>query len=238
MKGKFTIKLLAGFLSALLGCSTLVKAHAQILDHPVRPESERALDGVRKPVEVLRFYGVRAGDRVADLMASRGYYTVLLALTVGDKGVVYSASAATRKELKDRLSDPVLANVRPVEGPMNQVPLPADGSLDFVLINLNYHDLDIETRLAMNRRVLAALKPGGTYGIVDHAAKDGSGNEVANTLHRIDKALVIKEATSTGFVLAGEGNMLRNPEDDRTTNTLKEGRGKSDRFVLRFQKPK
>jgi len=39
-------------------------------------------------------------------------------------------------------------------------------------------------------------------------------------------------------VLAGEGNMLRNPEDDRTTNTLKEGRGKSDRFVLRFQKPK
>ena len=90
----------------------------------------------------------------------------------------------------------------------------------------------------MNRRVFAALRPGGTYGIVDHAAKDGSGNEVGNTLHRIDRALVIKEVTSTGFVLAGEGSMLRNPEDDRTTNTLKEGRGKSDRFVLRFEKPK
>ena len=118
MRGKFATKLLAGFLPALLGCSISVKAAAQILDHPVRPESERALDGVRKPVEVLRFYGVKAGDKVADLMAARGYYTVLLALTVGEKGVVYSANPALRKELQDRLSNPVLANVRPVDGPM------------------------------------------------------------------------------------------------------------------------
>ena len=90
----------------------------------------------------------------------------------------------------------------------------------------------------MNRRVLAALRPGGSYGIVDHAAKDGSGNEVGNTLHRIDKTLVIKEVTSTSFVLAGEGNMLRNPEDDRTMHSGREARGKSDRFVLRFEKPK
>jgi predicted methyltransferase len=37
--------------------------------------------------------------------------------------------------------------------------------------------------------------------------------------------------------MAREGDMFRNPKDDRTTSVLKD-RGTSDRFVLLFQKPK
>ena len=69
------------------------------------------------------------------------------------------------------------------------------------------------------------------------AQKEGvlPGNDAAKTLHRIDKALVIKEVTGAGFSLVKEGNMLRKPEDTRDFNVNKE-RNKDDRFVLAFRK--
>ena len=207
-----------------------------ILGDPERPSEERALDGSRKPDEVLKFYGVKAGDKVADIWAGRGYYSAILAQVVGPKGVVYSANPIARPELAERWKKPVFANIKAIDGPLDQVALPQDASLDFVIIHLNYHDLTPEARIAMNKIILGALKPGCIYGVVDHSAKDGTGNEAAKTLHRIDKALVIQEVTGGGFKLAKEGEMLRRPEDPRDFNVIKE-RNKDDRFVLAFQKP-
>jgi len=206
-----------------------------ILANPERPQNERALDASRKPEEVLKFYGVKPGDKVADIFAARGYYTAILSHVVGPQGVVYSANPNARPEWTDRYKKPQFANVRVIDGSLDAVALPQDGSLDFVLIHLNYHDLTPEVRTAMNKRILGSLKRGGVYGVVDHSAIDGSGNEVTKTLHRIDKALVVKEVPAAGFVLAGEGQMLRRPEDTRDFNVNKE-RGKDDRFVLRFEK--
>ena len=223
-------------LSPLVG-----SAHAQdfkaILANPERPQTERALDAIRKPEEMLKFFGVKAGYKVADLIAGRGYYTAILSQLVGEKGVVYSAVPTVGKELQERLKNPLYANVKLLDGNIGTVALPADGSLDFVLINLDYHEVDQADRAAMNKRVFAALKPGGVYGVVDHAAQDGTGDQVRKTLHRVEKALVVREVSSAGFTLAKEGEMLRNPEDPRTESVFKE-RGKSDRFVLRFEKPK
>ena len=141
-----------------------------------------------------------------------------------------------RPELAERWKNPDLRQYQSdFDGPLDQVALPQDGSLDFVIIHLNYHDLAPEARIAMNKRILAALKRGGIYGVVDHSAKDGTGNEAVKTLHRIDKALVIQEVTGAGFKLAKEGDMLRRPEDPRDFNVNKE-RNKDDRFVLAFQK--
>jgi predicted methyltransferase len=209
---------------------------AGVLANPERPAQERALDEARKPDEVLKFYGVKAGDRVADIWAGRGYYTAILAQVVGPQGVVYSANPKPRPEAAERWKEPGFANVRMIDGPLDQVALPQDGSLDFVIIHLNYHDLAPEARIAMNKRILAALKRGGVYAVIDHSAKEGTGNEAAKTLHRIDKLLVIKEVTGSGFKLAKEGEMLRQPEDTRDFNVLK-ARNKDDRFVLAFQKP-
>jgi predicted methyltransferase len=207
-----------------------------ILANPERPNEERALDATRKPDEVLKFYGVKAGDKVADLWAGRGYYTAILSQVVGPQGLVYSANPSARPEVAERWKKPGLANVNAIDGPLDKLALPQDGSLDFVIIHLNYHDLAPEARIAMNKRIFGALKRGGIYGVVDHSAKEGSGNEAAKTLHRIDKLLVIKEVTGAGFTLGKEGNMLRRPEDTRDFNVLKE-RNKDDRFVLAFQKP-
>lgn len=206
------------------------------LGNPERPQSERNLDAARKPAEVLAFYGVNRGDKVADILAARGYYTAILSQVVGPKGVVYSVNPFSRPDIDARWKKPGYENVKPIDGPLENVALPQDGSLDFVIIHLNYHDLEPEARIAMDKRIFNALKKGGTYGVVDHSAKEGTGNQAAHTLHRIDKQLVIKEVTGVGFKLAKEGTMLRKPEDTRDFSVLKV-RNKDDRFVLAFEKP-
>ncbi|MGH7824019.1 MAG: class I SAM-dependent methyltransferase [Candidatus Binatia bacterium] len=229
------IILLAGVMFFIAACAT-TQDYGPILADPDRPKEERALDAVRKPNEVLAFYGVKRGDKVADIWAGRGYYTAILSAVVGPQGFVYSANPKPRPEVTERWRKPNFANVRPIDGPLDKLALPRDSSLDFVIIHLNYHDLAPEARIAMNKRILGALKRGGVFGVVDHSAKDGTGNDAAKTLHRIDKALVIKEVTGAGFKLAKEGQMLRRPDDTRDFSVTKD-RGRSDRFVLAFEKP-
>ena len=236
--GKCFLKVnLVVLVAFLTGCSTnsAPDFRAAVAD-PDRPAAERELDAARKPAEVLAFYGVKNGDKVADLWAGRGYYTAILSEVVGPKGTVYTVNPNSRDEINQRWKAPKFANVKIADGPFDKLALPQDGSLDFVLIHLNYHDVAPDVRGAMNKRILAALKRGGVYAVVDHSAKDGSGNEANKTLHRIDKQQVIKEITAAGFKLAKEGNMLRKPEDTRDFNVNKE-RNKDDRFVLAFEKP-
>ena len=210
--------------------------YADILANPNRPEVERALDAVRKPHEVMAFYEVKKGDRVADLLAARGYYTAVLSQVVGTEGLVYSANPAPRQELHDRVKHPSMANVRVIDGPFDKIALPQDGSMDFVFIHLDYHEVATDVRAAMNRRVFAALKRGGAYGIVDHSAAPGRGDQDAKTFHRMEKDLVVKEALAAGFRLEKEGSMLSRADDTRDFSVTKL-RDRSDRFVLKFVKP-
>jgi predicted methyltransferase len=222
---------------AVGGCAaTSSPNYSEILSNAGRPEAERALDAVRKPHEVMAFYGVKKGDKVADLFAERGYYTAVLSQLVGPDGVVYAANGTARPELHERVKQASMANVRVIDGPFDKVALPQDGSLDFVFIHLDYHELAPEARAPMNRRVFAALKRGGSYGVVDHSAAAGRGDQDAKTFHRIEKALVIKDATGAGFRLAQEGTMLSRPDDTRDFSVNKL-RDRSDRFVLKFVKP-
>jgi predicted methyltransferase len=224
-------------ISLLAGCAaSSAPSYSDILANNDRPEAERAQDAVRKPHEVMAFYGVKKGDKVADLFASRGYYTAILSQIVGSEGIVYSANATGRPELHERVKQPKMANVRVIDGPFDKVALPQDGSLDFVFIHLDYHELAADARISMNRRIFNSLKKGGAYGVVDHSAKEGAGDTVAKTLHRMDKNLVIKEATSVGFRLDKEGAMLSRADDTRDFSVVKI-RDKSDRFVLKFVRP-
>lgn len=217
-------------------CAGTAPDYKTVLTSADRPDADRKLDEVRKPHEVMAFYGVKRGDKVADLFAARGYYTAVLAHVVGPEGVVYAANQAARPELHERVKQPSMKNVRVIDGPFDKLALPQDGSLDFVLIHLDYHEVAPDVRVAMNRRVFAALKRGGTYGVVDHSAVEGSGDRDAKTLHRIDKRLVIKEVTGVGFRLDKEGTMLSRPDDTRDFSVTKI-RDRSDRFVLKFEKP-
>jgi predicted methyltransferase len=216
---------------------------------PDRSQDDRALDAGREPARMLAFFGVRPGMRVAELGAGTGYTAELLARVVGPEGRVYGQNTSgllerfAEKPWSGRLEKPVMRNVERLDRPFDD-PFPESLSgLDAVLMVLFYHDtawLGVD-RAAMNRAVFAALAPGGVYGIVDHSAKARRGAADAETLHRIDEALVKQEVLAAGFELAGEAGFLRNPEDPRDWNASPrvagEQRGTSDRFVLKFIKP-
>jgi predicted methyltransferase len=90
-------------------------------------------------------------------------------------------------------------------------------------------------RAQMNRRLYAALKPGGMLVIADHSAKAGEGVSVGKTLHRIEESVLRREVEAAGFKLAAEGDFLRHPDDTRDFS-VNRPTGPVDEFVLRFQK--
>ncbi len=131
---------------------------------------------------------------------------------------------------------PITGLVRPFADPFP--PEIAAGRVDLVTLMFNYHDLGHMgiDRAAMNKAVFAALKPGGSYVIADHAGRAGTGISEAGTLHRIEEAFLRQEVEAAGFKLAAEGNFLRNPNDPRDKNTPNPPQPK-DEFVLKFVKP-
>lgn len=229
--------------------SRIPKAIVEAVNSPNRPASDRKLDPGRKPEQLMAFFGIAPGMKVADLWAGGGYTTELLARIVGPSGKVYSQNGKfsprfkkVEKAWKARLKEPGMGNVveleKPFEHPADILPVPA-GSLDAVLINMSYHDIVGHgfDRAAINAAVFKALKPGGLYCVVDNSAKPGSGARDVSTLHRIDEAFEVKEIERAGFKLEATSDVLRNPKDDRTWFIMKH-RGHQDRFVLKFVKPK
>src|SRR5512140_2140127 len=183
--------------------------YAALVAAPDRSDPDRALDAGRHPAETLAFAGVRPGMKVADLAAGGGYTTEILARAVAPGGVVYSQNSALLVKLAGetwtaRLARPALAGVVRVEREFED-PLPPEArGLDLVVIYASYHDLVAMKvdREAMDRAVLAALRPGGAFVVVDHSARAGSGVTDSPTLHRIDEEVVKGEVQAAGFRLA------------------------------------
>src|SRR5262245_55410274 len=111
--------------------------------------------------------------------------------------------------------------------------------LDLITFLFFYHDttyMPVE-RAEMNRKLYAALKPGGMLVIADHSAKPGAGTSVGKSLHRIEESALRREVEAAGFKLVGEGDFWRHPEDARDFSIQPPSGKAVDEFVLKFQKP-
>jgi predicted methyltransferase len=226
-----------------LAAGTPVMAQTQ----PAKPPADAMTDPSFKREEVLAFIGVKPGDRVADVVAGR--FTRALSVAVGPKGKVYAVEPAevvkAHPEVMQIMNGAAAAaeghNIEVLSAPVNAMALPS--GLDAVFIRQNYHDLhdkfmgpaDVP---GFNKQVYAALKPGGVYVVLDHAATAGSGLATTDTLHRIDPASVKAEVTAAGFKFDGESQVLANPADPRDKMVFDPSiRGKTDQFLYRFRKP-
>jgi predicted methyltransferase len=215
---------------------------------PARSDADKARDADRKPAESVAFAGVKPGDKVADLIPGRGYFTKIFAKTVGPKGWVYSFFPSDLDAIyaKNKLTipppgDPNFPNISFLHTPIAKFVAPE--KLDVVWTSQNYHDLhdkffgpaDVP---AVNKAIFDALKPGGLYIVLDHVAEAGSGLRDTDTLHRIDPAAVKKEVEAAGFKFVGESDVLRNPADPHTANVFDKAiRGHTDQFIYKFRKP-
>jgi len=213
---------------------------------PARPATDTQRDTERKPAETLAFAGVKPGDQVLEIAPGKGYYTRLLSAIVGPKGkvTVYLIGPLPKPgtpppPVQAIAADPHYSNVTVIMQRLTEAKPSA--AFNLVWTTQNYHDLhniaDLNI-LAINNAIFNALKPGGTYFVLDHAAEAGSGVRDTNTLHRIDEESVKREVTSAGFKLAGESNILRNPSDPHTGKVFEPPiQGHTDQFLLKFKKP-
>jgi predicted methyltransferase len=221
-----------------------------VLESMRRPTPDKVRDFGRKPAETMAFFGIRPAMKVADLIASTGYFTAVLAEAVGESGTVYGQNNKAMLDfLKEQLKggNRPLANLVDNQGYKNIVELSSElddpklpGGLDAVFIVMIYHDvIDLDWNAkAMNKAVFNALKPGGIYGIIDHHAAPGMGISDVGKNHRIEKSFVVDEITAAGFNLAEETDLLSNPDDPLNVSVFAPDiRDRTNRFMLKFVKP-
>lgn len=213
-------------------------AVAAAVADPARPAVDVYRDDRRKPAQTVAFAGLAPGMTVAELIPGNGYYTRILAKVVGPKGKVYTVPFGEPRAgmSKALAADPGYGNVKLVAGTPTDLALPEP--VDMVWTTQNYHDIRAG-RPQLNKAVFDALKPGGVYYVVDHAAMAGAGEGALLSLHRIDEATVKSEVLAAGFTLEAEGQFLRNPADNRRQMVFdREVNRNTDQFVLKFRKPK
>jgi predicted methyltransferase len=225
-------------LAGLMACALVTVSRAEDSGPP-------PLDPAWKVPEVIAFIGVKKGDQVADIIGGR--LTGSLAQAVGPSGKVYAVETAEVVKGHPQVLDMMhkLAEKSPnVVVSAEPVSTPLPSGLDAVFIRQNYHDLydkfmgpaDVA---AFNKAVFAALKPGGVYVVLDHAAAAGSGISATDTLHRIDPARVKADVLAAGFKLQAQSSILANKDDDHTKNVFDPSiRNHTDQFLFRFKKPK
>jgi predicted methyltransferase len=253
-----TLSLAAGTLMVALAFSVadvhaagIPKAIAKAVADPSRPEADREADADRKPAESVAFAGVKPGQKVVDLLPGRGYFTRIFSLVVGPKGHVYAVPPPKRPNAPAGSPDPAAAsqaiaadphysNVSVIQARVTDLKLPEP--VDLVWTSRNYHDFhnipnaDVP---AIDKMIFDALKPGGVFIVLDHAAEKGSGFRDTSTLHRVDPEAVKKEVESVGFKFEGRSEILRNANDPHTEKVFESSvKGKTDQFLLKFRKPK
>ncbi len=174
------------------------KAYIAMLDDPAR-------DAYQKPHEVMTALGLREGERIADIGAGSGYFTLRFAQHVGPKGLVYAIDVSPDMivHLNERLRDAGLDNVRTVLSLPDDPLLPAR-SVDRVFICDTWHHIGNHPQYL---GVLAkVLRPGGQVVIVDYHKRDtGGGPPLEMRLARED---VVREFEGAGFRLAKEHAFL------------------------------
>ena len=214
----------------------------------IRTDAEKERDRNRRPVQTLKFFGLRDNMKIVELIPGGGWYTKLLAPVVKDNGEYYAA-LGTGRVSESIVGKPGFEDVQVVaedakmyrkEG-ARTYSLEATGlgvtDVDMVLTFRNYHNFDAEGRAAMNNASFDALKSGGIYAVVDHTRRHMEGDTPENR-RRIDPVLAIHEIEAAGFEFVDYSDLHYRADDElRFEVGRKTVTGNTDRWTLKFVKP-
>jgi len=221
-----------------------------IYSNPIRTEEARERDARSKPEVILTLLDLKPGEHVIDLLGGSGYYSDLMAAMTGPRGEVILHNNTpydnfVRKIVQPRYEEDPIPGIRYLKRELDEMQLEPE-TLDAALMVMSYHDLYyVDPGIGFNKtdvplffsQVHAALKPGGRLLIVDHSAKPGAGKEDAQQLHRIEREFAIADIEGNGFRLIQSSDALSNPKDSREKLVFDaDYRGKTDRFILLFEK--
>ena len=216
------------------------------MDH--RTEADTKRDSNRAPQVALDFFGLKQDMKVIEFAPGNGWYTKILAPLLKDKGELH---LAYKQEWLDDLDE--LFKIDAL-GKAKQLPMELGwndeeyryvfGKLDFgmtdadMLLNIReYHNFNTEDKARFNTAAYKALKPGGSYVIVDHSRRHMA-PETWELRRREDAVKVILEVQSAGFELIKSSDMFYRPDDELIHEVgRKSVTGNTDRFALVFRKP-
>jgi predicted methyltransferase len=233
-----------------------------------RPPADKARDPYRHPLQTLTFFGIKPKMTVVELWPFGGWYTEILAPYLHDHGTLYAAAMdpdstdAEDKQYNSELTAMLAAHPE-VYGKVqvtvlapHKMQIAPDGTADMVVTFRNIHNW---VWAGIEKDVMAAafraLKPGGILGVEEHRNNDA--NFVPKTPGQayVGEQYAIDLIQSAGFRLVGQTNVNRNPKDTKDypkgvwtlPPSYAEGDkdraryaaiGESDRFTLKFIKPK
>ena len=243
------------FLS-ITGCSSLKLQESDtdwvsdVLENTDRSEADKTRDARSRPDVTLAMLDIGPGDVVFDVFGGGGYYSDLIARVVGEDGKVYlHNNQAYRNFVKDALNQRMSQNNMPqliqYDREVDDLGIQED-SLDAAMIIMSYHDVFYDDQKNnwpqidhqdFIKQIQTGLKKGGRFMVVDHQANSGRQAMDAQSLHRIEKDYAIQRIEALGFKLVAESAVLANPNDDMSTSVFApESRGKTDRFIIVFEK--
>jgi predicted methyltransferase len=163
-------------------------------------------DEWQQPDRIMDALGIAEADRVADVGAGGGWFTIRLARRVGPNGRVYAEDIqplAVRSIDNAKVREG-LANIETILGSPTDPHLPPD--LKAVVMVGVYPFL--ADPVSILRNVRTALDPNGRLGIVDYK-KDGAGGPGPPLEERFSPDVVISDATAAGLKLLSEETFLR-----------------------------
>lgn len=227
-----------------------------------RSEENKARDQYRHPFDTLVFFGVTPNSKVIELFPGGSmWYTEILAPFLNKSGqftVVNFKAEKPDNRQKDKFAADVehYGKVKVVEISKTNMSFGAPNSADFFLTFRNVHNFAMQgTHSQLFTEIYKVLKPGGVLGVVDHRAAAGKTFDEVKMSGYLPEEFVIAEAEKAGFKLAARSDVNNNPKDTKDypkgvwtlPPVLAEGDtnkekylaiGESDRFTLRFVKPK
>jgi ubiquinone/menaquinone biosynthesis C-methylase UbiE len=169
---------------------------------------------------------LQPGMTVADVGAGMGAMSIVLAKRLGPSGRVLSTDIGANQlaALREAVTREQLTNMTAIEGAPASTNLP-DACCDAIFMRDVYHHItDVS---ALNRSLLAALKPGGRLAIIDFAPRKGSkvpdGVNPNRGGHGVTAAIVEQEVRSAGLTF------------DRTIASWPPG--STNFFLVLFRKP-
>jgi predicted methyltransferase len=241
---------------------------------PWRIDPQR--DEWRHPLQTLLFWGLQGDMTVLEILPGLGWYTAILApyLRANDGHLIAAGfdprttSVAQREvlaawEARFTHDENLYGDITRTAVTSGDAPLAPANTVDLAILSNSLHTLMAEgIAERVFRGVLAALKPGGAFGVEQHrASSTGLQDPLAGTGY-VQEAYVRALAQEAGFEFVAASDLNANPRDDRdhpfgvwtlppTLRTSPLGQpddpsfdtspyravGESDRMTLKFRKP-